>query len=141
MQKILVWIGILLVVVVGGKYVVDHMSTGAHENTATLRVEGFLDGMIPGGDFQEAFNMWLLGTPSGLGTIRQDQYNAYVGEIGTWMAERGLGNRIKTYEINGATLVKPAEGIEGSVVDVSCTIDGKAVVIRAVERERLTWSE
>ena len=86
MQKLLIWLSILLVVVFGGKYLVDYMSHSAHENTATLRVQDFLDGMKPGGDFQAAFNMWYEGSPNAMGNITQDQYNMYVQEMQAWSA-------------------------------------------------------
>jgi hypothetical protein len=141
MQKLLIWLSIILVVVVGGKYLLENMDRGAYQNAASTRVQAFLDGMKPGGDFEEAFNMWLLGGQSGMGTITQDQYNAYVAQINAWMAKRKLGNRIESYEITGTTLVRGRDGLEPAVVDVSCTIDGKPVVIHAVEREPLSWAD
>jgi hypothetical protein len=140
MQKALVWIIILVGVVVGGKYLLEYMDVRAYENTATNRVQSFLDGMKPGGDFEQAFNMWLMGGQTGIGTISQDQYNAYVSQIVAWMAERGLGRGIQSYEMTGATLVRGRDGLEPAVVDVSCTIDGVDVVIHAVEREPLAWA-
>ena len=103
MQKLLVWLSIGLVVVIGGKYLWEQMDQGAYENSAATRVQAFLDGMKSGGDYEEAFNMWLMGGQSGLGTITQDQYNMYVAQINAWMAKRGLGNRINSYEIGGTT--------------------------------------
>ncbi len=141
MQKLLIWLSIILVVVFGGKYLLESMDRGAYENAASTRVQAFLDGMKPGGDFEEAFNMWLLGAQSGIGTITQDQYNAYVGEINAWMAKRGLGRGIKSYEIDGTALVRGRDGLEPAVVDVSCTIDGKSVVIHAVEGKPLSWAD
>jgi hypothetical protein len=85
--------------------------------------------------------MWYVGSPDGMGTITQDQFNMYVGEMRNWMAQRKLEQRVETYEIHGATMVRPPEGIEPSVVEVSCTIDGKSVVIRAVDGERLAWAD
>ena len=140
MKKALVWLSIIVVVVVGGKYFLEYMDVRAYEHSATTRVQTFLDGMKPGGDFQEAFNMWLMGGQTGIGTISQEQYNAYVNQIVAWMAERGLGRGIQSYEITDATLVRGREGLEPAVVDVSCTIDGVDAVIHAVEREPLTWA-
>jgi hypothetical protein len=141
MQKLLVWISVLGVVVVGGKYLVDHMSNTAHENTARSRVEAFLDGVKSGGDFGEAFSMWSLGSTDSNGRIAQDQYNMYVGEMNAWLAQRRLAQPIETYEIHGATMIRPPEGIEPSVVDVSCTVDGIPVIIRAVAGQRLAWAD
>jgi hypothetical protein len=141
MQKALVWLAILVGVVVGGKYFLEYMDVSAYEHSATTRVQAFLEGMKPGGDSQEAFNMWLWGGRSGMRTITQDQYNAYVNQMNAWMAERRLGPGIKSYEITGATTVRGREGLESAVVDVSCTIDGVSVVIHAVEREPLTWGD
>jgi hypothetical protein len=141
MQKLLVWLSVILVVVFGGKYLIDYMSHTAHENAATTRVEAFLGGLQPGGDFEEAFNMWYVGSPDGMGNITQDQFNMYVGEMRRWMAQRRLGLPVKTFEIQGATMVQPPEGIEASVVEVSCAVDGTPVVIRVVDGERLAWAE
>lgn len=141
MQKLLIWLSILLVVGIGGKYVIDHMSTSAHENTATLRVQDFLEGMKPGADFEEAFNMWLMGSPNAMGNITQDQYNMYVQEMRAWLAQKKLPPGVQSFEIHGATLISPPDGLEPSVVDVSCTIDGTAVVIRAADGRRLTWGD
>jgi len=141
MQKLLVWLSVILVVVIGGKYLLEHMDKGAYENAAATRVAAFLDGMKSGGDFEEAFNMWLMGGQSGIGTITQDQYNTYVQQINAWMAKRKLGSRIQSYEIVGTTLIRDRDGLEPAVVDVSCTIDGKSVVIHAVELEPLAWAE
>jgi hypothetical protein len=141
MQKLLIWLSVVLVVVIGGKYLLEHMDRGAYENAASTRVQAFLDGMKPGGDFEEAFNMWLLGGQTGMGTITQDQYNTYVQRINAWMAERKLGGRIQSYEIVGTTLIRGRDGLEPAVVDVSCTIDGKSVVIHAVEGEPLAWAD
>jgi hypothetical protein len=141
MQKLLIWLSVLAVVVIGGKYVVDYMSHTAHENAASTRVEAFLEGMKPGGDFQGAFNMWYVGSPDGMGNISQDQFNMYVGEMRQWMAQRRLGASVESYEIHGATMVRPPQGVEPSIVEVSCTINGKAVVIRAADGERLAWAD
>ena len=140
MQKLLIWLSILLVIGFGGKYAIDYMSHSAHENTATLRVQEFLDGMKPGGDFEAAFNMWYMGSPNAMGNITQDQYNMYVQELRAWLAQRKIGPGVQAYEIHGATMISPPEGLEPSVVEVSCTIDGKAVVIRAADGRRLGWA-
>ena len=141
MQKVLAWLSVILVVVVGGKYAIDYMSHTAHENAATSRVQAFLDGMTAGGDFQDAFNMWHSGSPGGIGNMTQDQYNMYAAELKAWMARRDLGERIGDYEIHGATMAQGPEGVEPSVVDVSCTVDGKPLVIRAADGERLEWAD
>ena len=78
MNKILVWVSVLLVVVFGGKALVDYMSRSANENAATTRVERFLRGMTAGGDFQDAFNMWETGAVGAIQNMTQDQYNAEV---------------------------------------------------------------
>ena len=83
--------------------------------------------------------MWVLGAQSGIGTITQDQYNAYVNEMNAWMAKRGLARGITSYEISGTTLVRGRDGLE--LVDVACTIDGKSVVIHAVEGKPLSWAD
>lgn len=141
MKKLLVWLSVLAVVVIGGKQIVDHMSHTAHESAATARVQAFLEGLKPGGDFQAAFSMWYAGRPEGIGSITQDQYNMYTAEMHAWLAQRGLGNSIGGYEIHGATMVRPSQGIEPSLVEVSCTVDGKALVIRAADGQRLAWAD
>lgn len=141
MKKLLIWLSVLAVVVIGGKRLADHMSHTAHERAATTRVQALLDALKPGGDFQAAFNMWYAGSPEGIGSVTQDQYNMYTAEMRAWLAQRGFGQSIEAYEIHGATMVRPPQGIEPSLVEVSCTIDGKAVVIRAVDGERLVWAE
>lgn len=141
MQKLLIWLSIVLVIVVGGKYLYENLDRGAYENSASTRVQGFLDGIKPGGDFEEGFNMWLMGGQSGIGNITQDQYNMYVNQMNAWLAQRKLGSRIQSYEITGTTLIRGRDGLEPAVVDVSCTIDGKPVVIHAVEGEPLSWAD
>ena len=141
MQKLLIWISIVLVLVVGGKYLLDDLDRGAYRNTAATRVQGFLDGIKPGGDLEDSFNMWLRGGQSGIGTITQDEYNMYAGQMTAWLAERDLGSRIESYEVTGTTLVRGRDGLEPAVVDVACTIDGKSVVIHAVEGEPLSWAD
>ena len=141
MQKLLIWISVFLVLVVGGKYLWDSLDRGAYRNSAATRVQGFLDGISPGGDLQDSFNMWLRGGQSGIGTITQDEYNAYVNQMTAWLAERELGNRIESYEVTATTLVRGRDGLEPAIVDVNCTIDGTPVVIRAVEGAPLTWAD
>jgi hypothetical protein len=141
MQKLLIWVSIMLVVVVGGKFIYDSLDKGAYENSASTRVQGFLDGIKQGGDFEEGFNMWLRGSTTGMGSISQDEYNMYVGQLNAMLRERELPNRISSYEITGTTLIKGREGLEPAIVDVSCTIDGKPVVIHAVEGQPLSWAD
>ncbi len=141
MNKLLVWVSVLLVVVFGGRALVQHMSRSANENAATTRVEAFLRGMTSGGDFQEAFNMWERGSVGAIQDMTQDQYNAEVARLNAWLAKQGLGQRIGRFEVLGATIVVPPEGIEGAAVAVSCSIDGKSVEILAVKDHRLEWVE
>jgi hypothetical protein len=141
MQKLLIWVSILLVIVVGGKYLFESMDRGAYENSASTRVQGFLDGIKSGGDFEEGFNMWLRGAQSGIGTISQDEYNMYVAQLNAMLKERKLPNRIQSHEITGTTLIRGRDGLEPAVVDVACTIDGKPLVIHAVEGEPLSWAD
>jgi hypothetical protein len=56
------------------------------------------------------------------------------------MAERDLGNKIGRFEILGAKQVAPSEGLRGAVVEVSVTIDGRPLKIRAVRDEQLAWA-
>ena len=39
--------------------VYERLDEGAYECTASKRVQGWLDGIKSGGDFQKGFNMWL----------------------------------------------------------------------------------
>jgi hypothetical protein len=139
MNKWLIWLSVLLVVVFGGRALVQYMSRSANENTASHRVKAFLGGITSGGDFQEAFNMWETGAVGAIQRMTQDQYNAEVARLNDWLAERELGQRIGRYEILGATMVAPPEGATGAAVSVSCTVDGKRVTILAVKDRRLEW--
>jgi hypothetical protein len=139
MNKILVWASVVLVVVFGGRALVQHMSRSANENTATNRVDAFLRGMAPGGDFQEAFNMWEAGDVGAIRRMSQEEYNAEVARLNAWLGERGLGPRIERYEVLGAEMVVPPEGLEGAAVEVSCTINGRGATILAVKDRRLEW--
>jgi hypothetical protein len=141
MKKLLISLGVLLVVILGGRALVSYMSRSANENTATVRVRTFLNGMKPGGDFQAAFNMWERGDVGALQDMTQDQYNVKVAELHEWLAEREIGDGIEGFEILGATMVAPSQALRGAVVEVSCTIDGQAVKIRAVKDERLAWAD
>ena len=85
--------------------------------------------------------MWYMGSPNAMGNITQDQYNMFVQEMRAWLAQRKVGPGVQAYEIHGATMISPPEGIEPSVVDVSCTIDGEAVFIRAADGRRLVWAD
>jgi hypothetical protein len=139
MNKLLIWVSVLLVVVFGGRALVNYMSRSANENAASNRVEAFLRGMSPGGDFQEAFNMWETGAVGAIQNMTQDQYNAEVSRLNAWLAARGLGQRIDRYEILGATMVAPPHGLERAAVAVSCTINGHPQAILAIKDERLAW--
>ena len=141
MNKILVWVSVLLVVVFGGKALVDHMSRTANENAATTRVERFLSGMKAGGDFQDAFNMWETGAVGAIQNMTQDQYNAEVALLNAWLARKGLGARIERYEVGAATMAKPSEGLDPAAVLVSCTINGRPATILSVKNERLAWAD
>lgn len=141
MQKLLIWISVVLVLAIGGKYLLDSLDRGAYENSASTRIEGFLDGISAGGDFQDGFNMWLRGGQSGMGTITQDQYNMYTAQMNAWLAERDLGPQVGTFEITGTTLVRGRDGLDPAVVDVAVTVDGTPVVIHAVEGEPLSWAD
>jgi len=141
MNKILIWASVLLVVIFGGRALVQHMSRSANENTARNRVEAFLRGMTPGGDFQEAFNMWEAGDLGAIQRMTQEEYNAEVARLNAWLAQRGLGQRIERYEVLSATLVAPPEGLEAAAVEVSCTVNGRPATILAVKDQRLEWVE
>ncbi len=141
MSKLLVWLSVLLVVVFGGRELISYMSRTANENAATTRVEGFLRGMTSGGDFQEAFNMWETGAAGAIQNISQDEYNAEVARLNAWLGGRGLGPRLERYEVLGATLLAPSEGLDEAAVAVSCTINGRPATILAVKNERLAWGE
>ena len=138
-KKWLIWLSVILVVVFGGRALVQYMSRSANENAADHRVKAFLRGMSTGGDFQEAFNMWETGGVNAIQGMTQDQYNAEVALLNEWMAEKELDERIERYEILGATMVAPPQGVWGATVTVSCTIDGKRLTIRAVKDKRLEW--
>src|SRR5512139_3620861 len=107
MKKLLISLGVLLVVILGGRALMNYMSRSANENAATNRVRTFLTGMKPGGDFQAAFNMWERGDPGAIQDMTQDQYNVKVAELHEWLAERELGDGIGSFEILGATMVAP----------------------------------
>jgi len=139
MNKLLVWLSVLLVVVFGGKALVDYMSRSANENAATTRVQAFLRGMSPGGDFQEAFNMWETGAAGAIQNMTQDEYNAEVGRLNAWLSGRGLGQRIERFEVLGATMVAPPDGLARAAVAVSCSINGRPATILAIKDERLAW--
>jgi hypothetical protein len=141
MNKVLVWVSVLLLVVFGGKALVNHMSRTANENAATTRVQAFLDGMTSGGDFQAAFNMWETGAASAIGNMTQDQYNMEVASLHAWLASHKVGRPIERYEILGATLVAPPEGADAAEVLVSCSSDGQRLDIRAVKDQRLEWAD
>jgi len=141
MNKVLVWVSVLLVVLFGGRALVVHMSRTANENTARLRVEDFLRGMKPGGDFQKAFNMWARGDDRAMNDMTQDQYNVEVGRLNEWLAARELGPGVDRYEILKATMVAPAEGSTPAKVALSCSIDGRNVTILAVKDQQLDWVE
>jgi hypothetical protein len=140
-KKVLIWLSVILVVIFGGRALVQYMSRSANENAATQRVKGFLGGMKTGGDFQEAFNMWETGAVGAIQRMTQDEYNAEVARLNEWMAERELDDRIGSYEILGATVVAPAQGVWGATVTVTCTIDGKRLTIKAVKDKRLEWTD
>ena len=91
--------------------------------------------------FQEGFNMWLRGSTTGMGSISQDEYNMYVAQLNAMLKGRELPSRVSSYEITGTTLIRGRDGLEPAVVDVSCTIDGKPLVIHAVEGEPLSWAD
>jgi hypothetical protein len=141
MNKLLTWVSVLLVVVFGGRALVQHMSRSANENAATTRVERFLRGMTQGGDFQDAFNMWEAGDVGAIQRMGQEEYNGEVARLNAWLGQRGLGQRIERYEVLGATMVAPPEGSEAVAVEVSCTINGRPATILAVKDQRLEWVE
>ena len=141
MKKILVWVSILLVLVFGGRAVVQHMSRSANERNATGRVKAFLAGLSEGGDFQAAMNMFETGTPSGIQNMTQDQYNMEVGRLHAWLASRKVAEPVKSFEVLGAEMVAAPEGADYAVVVVSCTIDGQRLSIRAVRDQALEWAE
>jgi hypothetical protein len=139
MNKLLIWLSVLLVVVFGGRTLIQHMSRSANENAATTRVEAFLRGMTPGGDFQEAFQMWEAGAASAIKGMTDDEYNTEVARLHAWFGRRGLGQRVDSYEVLGAEMVTPPGGVEGAAVEVSCTVNGKSVRMLAVKGVPLDW--
>ena len=115
------------------------MSRSANEEAATTRVAGFLRGMTAGGDFQNAFNMWERGAAGAIQDMTQDQYNVEVGRLNAWLAARDLGPRVGHFEVRGAAMIAPPQGVEGAAVAVSCTIDGRDLTILAVKGRQLDW--
>ncbi len=141
MNKLLVWLSVVLVVFFGGRALVNYMSRTANENAATTRVQGFLEGMKSGGDFQHGFNMWETGANGAIQNMTQDQYNMEVAALNAWLDGRKVTRPIGRYEIVGASMVKPPEGVTGAAVIVSCSVDGQRLGILAVKDQRLDWSD
>jgi hypothetical protein len=139
MNKLLIWVSVLVVAVLGGKAIVDYLIRSTTEQAAITRVRGFLNGLTPGGDFQEAFNMWETGAGTAIQNMTQDQYNAEVARLKSWLAAHRVGEHIERYEVLGATVVAPPEGMQGAAVAVACKINGRPVTILAVKYERLDW--
>ena len=139
MNRLLVWVSAILVVVFGGRALVNYMSRSANEEAASTRVAGFLRGMSAGGDFQNAFNMWERGAAGAIQDMTQDQYNVEVGRLNAWLAARDLGPRVGHFEVRGAAMIAPPQGVEGAAVAVSCTIDGKDLTILAIKDRQLDW--
>jgi hypothetical protein len=141
MNKVLIWVSVVLVVVFGGKALVNYMSRSANENAARTRVQAFLDGMKSGGDFQNGFNMWETGAAGAIQNMTQDQYNMEVAALQAWLDGRKVARPVGGYEILEATLVRPPQGVTPAAVVVSCSIDGQRLGILAVKDQRLEWSD
>jgi hypothetical protein len=65
----------------------------------------------------------------------------YAAELTRWMSQARLRHPVQAFEVHGATLVREAAGIAPAEVEVSCTVDGKSVVILAADGKRLEWSQ
>ena len=138
MKKLLLWVTVLLVVVFGGRVLMQYLSRSANENAATTRVQAFLDGMTPGGDFQRAFNMWETGATGAIRDMTQDQYNEAAASLNAWLAQRDL-TRVERHEVLGATVVTSRGGPDAPAVEVACTINGRPATILAIRGQRLEW--
>jgi hypothetical protein len=141
MNKLLLWVSVVLVVFFGGKALVNYMSRSANERAAVTRVQGFLDGMKSGGDFQNAFNMWETGAAGAIQNMTQDQYNMEVASLQAWLDGRKVARPLGRYEVLGAAMVAPPQGVTGAAVAVSCSVDGQRLGILAVKGQRLEWSD
>jgi hypothetical protein len=73
--------------------------------------------------------------------MTQDQYNAEVARLNAWMASRGLGQKVQSFDIVGARMVAAPQGMDYAAVEVSCTINGKPATILAIKNERLDWAD
>ncbi len=141
MQKLAIWLSVILVAVFGGKALINHMSRSANVNAAVGRVEAMLGGLKSGGNIEVAFNMWRTGDPSAMRDITQDQYNALVIEMQAWLQKGGLRARVETLSDCHGELVKPAEALEPAVVDVSCMVNGRSLRLRAADGKAMEWAD
>jgi hypothetical protein len=140
MKGLLLWVAVLLVVVFGGRELMQHISRSANENAATTRVQAFLDGLTPGGDFQKAFNMWETGATGAIRDMTQDQYTTAASNLNAWLTQRDLAH-VERYEVLGARVVRSRGGPDTAAVEVSCTINGRPATILAIRGQRLEWVE
>jgi len=141
MRKLLIWVGVILAVLVGGKLAIDGVSHSVVQTGARNRVQILLDGLTDGGSYQNALGMWLEGGNDGLKRMSQDEYNMSVSGLKRWLEERRLSQPIGEFEIHDTALVREAEGLYGATVAVSCTVDGEPVVILVADGKRLEWGD
>lgn len=137
MKRNLIWLGLGILVLVGGGFGLARMFTAGEAHSAQERVRRVFDGMKSGGDLQKAIFLWWNGSlkmPIG----GQEEFNRAADGFEAWKAEREI-KQVSSYEIKDAVVVEEAKGLRQALVIVSGTVDGQDFKMRVRQGEPIAW--
>jgi hypothetical protein len=136
----LIWLSVVLVLVVGGKYGVQHMQESAVTYEARTRVQEMLDGFKEGGDRTNAIDMWSTGVRDSTKLLGTEEASNVMRGMARWLADKGLRNTITSYTIDDVVFEKEREGYQTSIARVYCTIDGRSVDMLVARTVPIAWA-
>jgi len=129
-MKKLIWLAVLVLLVVGGKKGIDHLSRDRELSTYKKRVQSMLEGMQEGGNYQTAVCMWYMGTVS----LDQRDFNSAADSFDTWRQKRGL-QRVTGFNVGEVVVEKERSVLgEGGISKVSVVVNGKPLTFRVADR-------
>ena len=129
MKKFLI---VLAVLAVAGFFGYKKLDSRALEAHSRERVEGMLKGLQAGtlADEQEAMGYWRIGHPEPASDANANAFARFRGE--------GQLGEVKSFTIVSTQLI-PASSATGRSVEISATINGKPVRLRAKHKQPLEW--
>lgn len=125
-----------LLLVTSGCEEVKSFVLGDATGLAKKRVSLVLEGSVGGMDDQRAISQYY----KGIDLITGPELESALDDYTRWLNQKGLGRRIKTWEVVGAEQLEDV-GAQATTVVVTAKINGETYKLRVPEREPITWAK